>query len=61
MKERKHKICEFNDIYCKQCDNETFKIEVMNGGGGSGTYLKFTCLKCGQCQEWDFDNPDYDG
>lgn len=49
------------NVYCKQCDNETFKINVTFGGGASGTYFEFICLKCGNIQEWDFDNPEYEG
>lgn len=61
MKQRKHNIFEYNAVYCHKCDHEHFKIEQMNGAGGSGTYFKFICLNCGNIVEWDFDDPDYEG
>ena len=49
-----------DDIKCK-CGNDSFKVIERRGAGGSGTFLKLTCTKCGTAQEMDFDNPDYEG
>lgn len=51
----------YEDIKCDKCGNDTFKNSIKYGGGGSGTYLRFTCTNCDTEQELDFENPNYDG
>lgn len=47
-------------IKCK-CGSEKFIIYQKYGGGGSGIYFVFECLKCNEPNFFDFENPFYEG
>lgn len=51
----------YKEITCNKCNNVLFNVKKYNGAGGSGTYIKLICSKCGEIIEYDFDNPYYEG